>query len=100
MGNTFRGLAGGVDALEGVFGGGRASEVCRPNSRWRTDERCVPVFRDIPKDRLQNLQSVQGERAGGLERSLPAAGALCQPAAGADREPDRAVEAGEAALGA
>ena len=39
MGNTFRHLAGGVDAVEGVFGHGRAPAVCRPGSGWGGDER-------------------------------------------------------------
>ena len=30
MGNTFGLLAGGVDAVEGKFGDGRAPAVCRP----------------------------------------------------------------------
>lgn len=30
MGNAFRSLAGGVDAVEGVFGGRRTTAVCGP----------------------------------------------------------------------
>src|SRR5580700_10860592 len=47
MGNTFRPLAGGVDAVEGVFGRGRAFAVCRPASRWRADGGGVPELRHL-----------------------------------------------------
>ena len=65
IGNTFGHLVGGVDAVEGVFGYGRTPAVCGSYFRRREHECDVPVFRDIPKDRLQDLQSLQGST--GLE---------------------------------
>ena len=46
----------------------------------RSHDRGLPGFRHIAQDRLQDFRSLQGTRAGGAQRSLPAAGALCQPA--------------------
>ena len=63
------------------------------------DDRGLPGVRDLPQDRLQDFRPLQGARAGGAERPLPAAGPLRQPAAAADREPDRRAQAREAALG-
>src|SRR5579884_1947938 len=60
MGNTFRHMAGGVDAVEGVFGDGGVSTLCRPSSRWRRHERGVPRLRHFPQDRLKDLQALQG----------------------------------------
>ncbi len=39
--------------MEREFGNGRASSICRPFTGWREHERCLPVFRDIPQNRLQ-----------------------------------------------
>ena len=61
--------------------------------------RRLPRVRHLAQDRLQDLRPLQGARARGPDRPLAAAGALCQPAAGADREPDRRAQAREAALG-
>src|SRR3546814_5171932 len=54
MGNTFGHLAGGVDAVEGEFGGRRTSAVCGSAFERREHDGGVPVFRDIPKDRLRS----------------------------------------------
>src|SRR6516165_12113055 len=39
MGNTLSPFGGGVDAVEGVFGNGRAPAVCRSAAGRRSDER-------------------------------------------------------------
>src|SRR5271169_5836683 len=68
MGDTSRQacLAGGVDALEGVFGHGRASSVCCPTAGGRGDERGLSRIRRLAQDRLQDLRAVQGAWARGL----------------------------------
>jgi transposase InsO family protein len=56
MGNTFRLFwAGGVDAVESEFGDGGAPTVRRPGVGRRGNDGCVPGFRDIPEDRLQDF---------------------------------------------
>ena len=45
MGNTFRFRAGGVYAVEGVFGNGRAPAVRGEVARRRSDDRCLPRVR-------------------------------------------------------
>ena len=85
--------------MEGVFGDGGASTLCRPSSRRRRHERGVPRFRHFPQDRLQDLQPVQGSGARCAHRSLAPAGALCQPAAGPGGAADRRFQARQAALG-
>jgi len=42
-------------------------------------------IRCIAQDRLKDFRSLQGTRASGIERSLEAAAALCQPVTGAGR---------------
>src|SRR5215472_4792616 len=85
MGNTFRLLAGGVDAVESEFGDGGAPALCRPPVGRGGDDGRVPRVRHIPEDRLQNLRSVQGARAGRPQRPLTPTSALRQPAAAAAR---------------
>ncbi len=102
MGDTYRQpcLAVGVDALEGVFGHGGASSVrCAPFGR-RSDERGLPGVRRLAQDRLQDFRALQGPRPRGAFGPVAAADPLRRPAAGADRKPDRALQAGEASLGA
>src|SRR5215472_1219462 len=99
MGNTSPHWGGGVDAVEGVFGHGRAPTVCRTASRWGGDVAGLPRVRHLAQDRLQDLQPLQGARARGADRPLPPAGALRQPAADADRAADRKSQARQAALG-
>ena len=65
----------------------------------RGDDGAVPGVRHLAQDRLQDLRPLQGTWPRGPERSLAAAGALRQPAAGAGREPDRRAQARQAALG-
>src|SRR6266403_4078988 len=92
MGNTFplSGLSGGgVDAVEGVFGDGRAPAVRRSAAGRRSDERGLSHVRHFAQDRLQDLRALQGTRSRGPDRPLAPAGSLRQPAAAADREPDR-----------
>src|SRR5687767_4987252 len=99
MGNTARLRAGGVYAVEGVFGNGRASAVYSQVARWGVDDRRLPGVWNLPQDWLQDLQSLQGDGLRGAMRPLAPPGALCQSAGASDREPDRAPEAGEAPLG-
>src|SRR5260370_3992666 len=88
MGYTFRFFqAGGVDAVESEFGYGRTPSLCCPPAGGRGHDGRVPGFRRIAQDRLQDFRSLQGARAGGPDRSLQAAGPLCQSATAADREP-------------
>src|SRR5262245_12811595 len=47
MGNTFRLRVGGVDAVEGVFGRGRAPAVCVSAVGWRDDDGRLPRVRDF-----------------------------------------------------
>src|ERR1700692_4018603 len=75
--------AGGVDAVESEFGYGRTPSLCRPPAGRGGDDGRLPGVRRIPQDRLQDFRSLQGARAGGAERPLETAGALCQPAPGA-----------------
>ena len=99
MGNTFRLRAGGVYAVEGVFGDGRASAVRGQVARRRSDDRRLPGVWHLPQDRLQGLCPLSGARRRGVERPLAPAGALCQPVAAPDRESHRQAHAGEAPLG-
>ena len=101
MGDTSRQacLAGGVDALEGVFGYGCAFAVCRPASGGRGDDGCLSRVRRLAQDRLQDLRSVQGAWARGADRSLAPAGAIRQPVGAADRATHRRLQAREASLG-
>src|SRR6266480_2901955 len=100
MGYTFRLLqAGGVDAVESEFGDGRTPSVCRPPAGRRRYDGRMPGFRRVAEDRLQDFRSLQGARPGGPERSLQAAGTLCQSAAAADREPDCPAQGRETPLG-
>ena len=62
--------------------------------------RCLPGVRHLAQDRLQDLQPLQGAWARGAERPLAAAGALRQPAAAADREPDRHGSSATSRIGA
>src|SRR6266853_4246733 len=94
MGNSFPLSGGGVDAVEGVFGDGRRSAAGR-----RSDERGLSRVRHFTQDRLQGLRALQGTRSRGPDRSLAPAGSLRQPAAAADREPDRRGQARQAPLG-
>ena len=99
MGDTFRFFGGrcqcrGRNALDG-----RTSPFRRPAPGWRVDDRCVPGVRDLPEDRLQAAGALPGGGTGGAGRPLAAAGALCQPAPGPGGEPDRRLQAREAALG-
>jgi hypothetical protein len=67
----------------------KASSVMEERLRFvgrLLDGECVPGVRYIPQDRLQDLQSVQGARLVRSDRSLAAAGALCQSVASASRE--------------
>jgi hypothetical protein len=45
MGNTFRHLAGGVDAVDSEFGNGGTASLCRPPAGRGGDDRCVPGVR-------------------------------------------------------
>src|SRR6266851_9993257 len=93
LGYTFRFFqAGGVDAVESEFGYGRTPSLCCPPAGGRGHDGRVPGFRRIAQDRLQDFRSLQGARAGGPERSLQAAGPLCQSATAADREPRKILE--------
>ena len=65
----------------------------------RGDERGVPRRRHFAQDRLQDLRSIQGAGAGSPDGPFAAAGALRQPTADPDRDDDRHLQAGEAALG-
>ena len=60
----------------------------------------VPGVRHLAQDRLQDLRPLQGARARGADRPLAPAGALRQPAAGPDREPDRRASSGRSRIGA
>src|SRR6266446_7112156 len=86
MGNTFPLSGGGVDAVEGVFGDGRAPAVGRSAAGRRSDERGLSRVRYFAQDRLQDLRALQGTRSRGPDRPLAPAGSLRQPAAAADRE--------------
>src|SRR5262245_20531591 len=54
-----------------VFGDGPATALRGPAAGGRGHVRGVPVFWDIPKDRLQDFQSLPGARARGPHRPLP-----------------------------
>src|SRR6267143_7215597 len=56
MGNTFPLSGGGVDAVEGVFGDGRAPAVRRSAAGRRSDERGLSRVRHFAQDRLQDLR--------------------------------------------
>ena len=100
MGNTFPGiLAGGVYAVEGVFGDGRASAVRGQAAGRRSDERGCREFGISRKTGYKIFTRYKDHGLEALMRPLAAAGALRQPAAAPDREPDRHAQAGEAALG-
>src|ERR1700730_7113352 len=99
MGNTFPLSGGGVDAVEGVFGNGRAPAVRRSAAGRRSDERGLSRVRHFAQDWLQDLRALQGTRSRGPDRSLAPAGSLRQPAAAADREPYRWGEARQPPLG-
>ena len=99
MGNTVPLSGGGVDAVEGVFGDGRAPAVGRSAAGRRSDERGLSRVRYFAQDRLQDLRALQGTRSRGPDRPLAPAGSLRQPAAAADREPDRRGQARQAPLG-
>src|SRR5437764_14103964 len=47
MGNTLSPFGGGVDAVEGVFGNGRAPAVCRSAAGRRSDERGLSRVRHL-----------------------------------------------------
>src|ERR1700741_1504963 len=79
MGNTFPLSGGGVDAVEGVFGDGRALAVRRSAAGRRSDERGLSRVRHFAQDRLQDLRALQGTRSGGPDRSFASAGSLRQP---------------------
>src|SRR6266536_2720584 len=81
MGNTFRLLAGGVDAVESEFGDGGTPALCRPPAGRGSHDGRVPGVRHLPQDRLQGLRPLQRARACGPERPLAPAGPLRQPAA-------------------
>src|SRR5260370_1374514 len=99
MGNTFPLSGGGLDAVEGVFGDGRAPAVRRSAAGRRSDERGLSRVRHFAQDRLQDLRALQGTRSGGVDRRLAPAGSLRQPAAAEDREPDRHGQAHKAPWG-
>src|SRR6202048_4165419 len=99
MGNTFPLSGGGVDAVEGVFRDGRAPAVRRLAAGRRSDERGLSRVRHFAQDRLQDLSALQETRSRGPDRPLAPAGSLRQPAAAADREPDRRGQARQAPLG-
>src|SRR5213075_2996556 len=73
MGTTFRFLAGGGDAREGVFGDGRTSALRGPPARGRSHVRSRPRVRHLPQDRLQDPQSLQGVWARSPVRPLQTA---------------------------
>src|SRR6266516_931620 len=81
MGNTFRLLAGGVDAVESEFGDGGTPALCRPPAGRGSHDGRVPGVRHLPQDRLQGFRPLQRARACGPERPLAPAGPLRQPAA-------------------
>src|SRR5712671_6896951 len=56
MGNTFPLSGGGMDAVEGVFGDGRAPAVRRSAAGRRSDERGLSRVRHFAQDRLQDLR--------------------------------------------
>src|SRR6202011_374030 len=56
-------------------------------------ERGLSRVGHFAQDRLQDLRALQGTRSRGSDRSLAPAGSLRQPAAAADREPDRRGQA-------
>src|SRR6267378_263692 len=56
MGNTFPLSGGGVDAVEGVFGDGRAPAVRRSAAGRRSDERGLSRVQHFAQDRLQDLR--------------------------------------------
>jgi len=74
--------------------------ICGPPVGWGGHDRGLPGVRDLPQDRLQDFRALQGARPGGAQRSLQTAGALRQPTAGPDREPDCPSQGRQAALGA
>src|ERR1700730_4899469 len=59
MGNTFPLSGGGVDAVEGVFGNGRAPAVRRSAAGRRSDERGLSRVRHFAQDRLQDFRALQ-----------------------------------------
>src|ERR1700730_6721264 len=59
MGNTFPISGGGVDAVEGVYGDGRAPAVRRSAAGRRSDERGLSRVRHFAQDRLQDLRAPQ-----------------------------------------
>src|SRR6266568_2141538 len=99
MGNTFRLLAGGVDAVESEFGDGGTPALCRPPAGRGSHDGRVPGVRHLPQDRLQGFRPLQRARACGPERPLAPAGPLRQPAALAARDPHRQAQKRQAALG-
>jgi transposase len=68
MGNTFPLCGGGVDAVEGVFGNGRAPAVRCSAAGRRSDERGLSRVRHFAQDRLQDLRAL---RTGCPWRYLP-----------------------------
>src|SRR5207302_399874 len=73
--------------------------VCGPSARRGEDGGAVPGVRDLPQDRLQDLQSLQGLWAGWPDGSLPTALPACPPAALSDREGQHPAQAGAPRLG-
>src|SRR6266404_3202912 len=67
IGNTFRQRLGGVDAVEGMFGYGRAPTVRVSPARGRGHDGRVPGVRYLAQDRLQNLSALSEAWPGGAE---------------------------------
>src|SRR6266850_8395554 len=98
MGNTFR-LCG-----REVWMPWKASSVMEERLRFVArlldGDAMTDVCRDFGVSRKTGYKrSLQGARPGGPERSLQAAGTLCQSAAAADREPDCPAQGRETTLG-
>jgi transposase-like protein len=75
-----------------LLDGEAMSEVCRAFGISRKTG--YKIF-----ERYKELRALQGRRSRGPDRPFAPAGSLRQPAAAADREPDRRGQAGHAPLG-